>query len=257
MGYEIGLAIVAFFLGVLNIRKGFLAARISKSENPNPIVTDVFSELVVSDELNLIRYKEVLTQIRILIEKQKPLTKKHLTAIMEVAKDCRRHLVLASHWKLDEDLFYLHKASEGILRRFFIQRIYSVDLTVEDVNFLENILKYCDDLKWLHAGFLAYQEKRNILPTVLVQEVRPYLSKRYEKEGKISPESMKNNKQAGYAAKEIFIYIVPGAIALMLVFLFTYLVVTNSENPDYSIPEVLTNLLTMIVGYFFGAAAAS
>ena len=65
------------------------------------------------------------------------------------------------------------------------------------------------------------------------------------------------SKEAGFASKVFLVYIVPGVTALVLVALYCYMQVVNIDDPTYTIPENLSSLMTVIVGYLFGAGAAS
>ncbi|MFG0381992.1 hypothetical protein ACF8C6_13705 [Pseudomonas sp. zbq_18] len=66
-----------------------------------------------------------------------------------------------------------------------------------------------------------------------------------------------HNKQSGSATKNFLVYIVPGILALGLAGLYIYLRFSHAGNPDYVLPEDLSTLMTIIVGYLFGASAAS
>ena len=63
--------------------------------------------------------------------------------------------------------------------------------------------------------------------------------------------------ESGFILSELFLYFVPGVIALLFSFTFIYLVVKNQKTPDYAIPKELSSAMTMIIGYFFGIGAAS
>lgn len=70
-------------------------------------------------------------------------------------------------------------------------------------------------------------------------------------------ESIKKNSEAGSATKNFLVYIVPGIVALGLVGLYIYLRATNADNANYIMPEDLSTTMTVLVGYLFGAGAAS
>ncbi|MBK1853224.1 hypothetical protein FE845_17900 [Marinobacter sp. 1-4A] len=64
-------------------------------------------------------------------------------------------------------------------------------------------------------------------------------------------------KEHGNVTKNFLVYIVPGMIALGLVGLYIFLRASNAGDTEYSTPEDLNNLMTIVVGYLFGAGAAS
>jgi hypothetical protein len=66
-----------------------------------------------------------------------------------------------------------------------------------------------------------------------------------------------SHKQGGGATKNFLVYIVPGVVALALVGLYIYLHATNAGNSAYKTPEDLSSLMTVVIGYLFGAGAAS
>ncbi|MGB4075234.1 hypothetical protein [Pseudomonas sp.] len=66
-----------------------------------------------------------------------------------------------------------------------------------------------------------------------------------------------HNKQSGSITKNFLVYIVPGIVALGLVGLYIFLRFSNASNPEYVLPEDLSTLMTVVVGYLFGAGAAS
>jgi len=66
-----------------------------------------------------------------------------------------------------------------------------------------------------------------------------------------------SNKQSGKIDKAVITYIVPAIAALALVGLYIYLWVTHGENPNYTTPEALNSTMSVVVGYLFGATAAS
>jgi hypothetical protein len=66
-----------------------------------------------------------------------------------------------------------------------------------------------------------------------------------------------SGKQGGFVVKDFLVYVVPGLVALVLVGLYAYLRMANAEDPSYTTPEDLNSLMTVVVGYLFGAGAAS
>lgn len=67
----------------------------------------------------------------------------------------------------------------------------------------------------------------------------------------------KAKRKSGHITKYFLIYIVPGVVALALVGLYIYLRATNAANPDFIMPDDLTSTMTVVMGYLFGAGAAS
>ena len=67
----------------------------------------------------------------------------------------------------------------------------------------------------------------------------------------------KKNRETGNATKNFLVYIVPGVVALGLVGLYIYLRASNADNANYVMPEDLSTTMTVLVGYLFGAGAAS
>ena len=59
-----------------------------------------------------------------------------------------------------------------------------------------------------------------------------------------------NNKTSD--VKSIFMYLIPGVIAILLSLLYVWLYYTNSADPAYSSPKELSSMMSAIVGYFFG-----
>ena len=66
-----------------------------------------------------------------------------------------------------------------------------------------------------------------------------------------------SKKESGKIDKAVITYIVPAIAALALVGLYIFLWVTHGDNPDYSTPEALNSIMSVVVGYLFGATAAS
>lgn len=95
------------------------------------------------------------------------------------------------------------------------------------------------------------------LEEVLSKEEIENFVKKIEHLDAIKKETKHVNKQRGSTTKNFLVYIVPGVVALALVGLYVYLRMTNGDDPEYVVPEDLSSLMTVIVGYLFGAGAAS
>ncbi|WP_286694673.1 hypothetical protein [Spongiibacter sp. UBA1325] len=64
-------------------------------------------------------------------------------------------------------------------------------------------------------------------------------------------------KESGKVEKAVITYIVPAMAALGLVGLYIYLWIIHGDDPNYSTPEALNSIMSVVVGYLFGATAAS
>ena len=65
------------------------------------------------------------------------------------------------------------------------------------------------------------------------------------------------NNEKGFILSEVFLYLVPGIIALLFSGTFIYLIVNHQDKPNYTTPKELSSAMTMIIGYFFGVGAAA
>lgn len=69
--------------------------------------------------------------------------------------------------------------------------------------------------------------------------------------------SAKFFKEKGSSTKNFLVYIVPGVVALAVTGVYLYLIAMNQNNPDYIAPGQLTNTMTVLLGYLFGAGAGA
>ena len=67
----------------------------------------------------------------------------------------------------------------------------------------------------------------------------------------------KKNDERGFILSDLFLYFVPGVIALLFAGTFVYLLISNQATPEYTTPKELSSAMTMIIGYFFGVGVSS
>ena len=111
------------------------------------------------------------------------------------------------------------------------------DMTKEELEAEQRILK-------------SIRDKMDRVKVELEKEI-------YEKNNQPEKKVNKKSNQSGKIEKAVITYIVPAIAALALVGLYIYLWVTHGSDPNYSTPEALNSTMSVVVGYLFGATAAS
>lgn len=112
------------------------------------------------------------------------------------------------------------------------------------------------ELEDIHNNLLSSENKKYLSESQIVEINKDYNNFRKHIENFKKAKSQLSNKQSGKIDKAVLTFVIPSIAALSLVGLYIYLWVLHGDNPDYSTPEALNSVMSMVVGYLFGATTA-